>query len=181
VPDDPSTPEAVFVPDFSSRFVLELRVTDAAGCQDTAQLVINSVMRTDIEVQLTWEGAGDLDLHLRHPSGEAWSQAPFDCYYGNANPDWGQLENPADNPILAEDLAAEGPEIIRLAGAENTEVLGAPYRVGVSLGRGEGVVRATVRVFLGGELAAEVVSELSQANPFWDAAEIAWPPPGANP
>ena len=54
-------------------------------------------------------------------------------------------------------------------------MLGAPYRVGVSLDDGVGAAVATVQVFLRGVLANEVVSELSPADPFWDAAEIAWP------
>ncbi len=195
-PDDVTTPTAMLFIDLAGRYVAELRVTDAEGCESTIRVLIEAGTLQDIHVQLVWrtpadedetDGEGtDLDLHLLHPNADAWFSAPYDCHYANPAPDWGQLENPDDDPTLdVDDADGAGPENINLAGAEDTDLLGAPYLIGVHYRRDApnfGPTFATVRVYLRGELAwthtvdGEVAErELREAGHFWDVAHIEWP------
>lgn len=54
-----------------------------------------------LHIRLTWPLFGsDVDLHLVNPSGQ-------DVYYGNTNPDWGELGVPCDDPFLDRDCITQ--------------------------------------------------------------------------
>jgi len=57
-------------------------------------------------IQMSWNKlGGDVDLHLRHPSGagnNTWNFAN-DCAYYNPNPNWGDQASTEDNPKLYRD------------------------------------------------------------------------------
>lgn len=144
--DDTHTPSAVFFVDMVGQYTLELRVTDGQGLSNVAcdaaddRLVyIDSrpVQALEVLLENGPDGAGepaeapevDLDLHLRHLEGD-WFSVPFDCYFGNSNPDWGMLGNPDDDPTLVAD-APGAPERLLYPRPENSEVIGRPYTVGV--------------------------------------------------
>ena len=128
---------------------------------------------------------------LLHPNAENWFSAPYDCHYANPVPDWGQLENPADDPSLdIDDINGAGPENVNLDLPENTDVLGAPYLVGVHYynssdrltGFDYGPSFATVRVFINGELSWDGRDDLENGrremeaeDHFWDVVQITWP------
>lgn len=204
--DDRTTPTAEFFVDLAGTYVFELRVRDnlgtsSADCDTSRRVVITAVPDQAILVQLTWEtpadpdetdnDGADLDLHLLHPNANGWFQSPFDCFYQNPQPDWGQLDNPADDPTLdIDDVNGAGPENISLDQPENTDVLGAPYLVGVHAYRtlsqdghtDFGPSRAFVRIFIDGELAWDFTGEdepghkvMQGADHFWDVAAIEWP------
>ena len=203
--DDLVTPTAQLFVDLAGTYVLELRVRDNLGlsshdCETSATVVINAQPDQAIQAILTWTTPGDpdasdqngadLDLHLLHPNSDAWFSAPSDCYFENANPDWGQLENPADDPVLDVDDVSGGPESIRLDLPESTDQLGAPYLVGVharsqidrETGLDLGPSLATLRIYIDGELAWDFTEdghpgsrEMRAAGHFWDAAAIEWP------
>lgn len=210
--DDTSTPQAKVWVDVAGTYTLELRVRDNLGldsvqCQNPAIVTIVAQPEEAIHVQLTWrtpsdedltdgEGA-DLDLHLLHPRADDWFTTPYDCYYGNPTPDWGQLDNPSDDPIIdIDDINGGGPENVSLNDPESTQALGAPYLVGVHYYRNTGRVTGTefgssfakVRIFLNGELAWDYTEENAESGErdpgekemqaqgdFWDVAEIHWP------
>jgi hypothetical protein len=188
--DDPSTPTALFWADLEGTYVLELRVRDNLGlgaddCPSAAaRVTIVARQPEGVRVELTWrsEGDADLDLHLRHPLADGWFTAPYDCDYLNPTPDWGQLENPADDPVYVEDRADGGPEIVRLGQPESTDLLGGPYVIGVMFHEGAGPALARVRVFVDGELAWDSTAPgnpgekaLPAPDFFWEAAAIDWP------
>ena len=146
----------------------------------------------DIHIELTWstpndpdesdEDGSDVDLHLLHPSGEYWNDDLWDCYYANESPDWGD-PGPEGNPSLdIDDTTGAGPENINLDAPEDTDSLGAPYRVGVhyyssedfELGRDFGASEALIRVYLAGVLEGEYRRELPRAGNFWEVVAIFW-------
>ena len=68
-----------------------------------------------IHINLSWDQDLDLDLHLLN-DGATFSTAPGDCFFDNRNPDWGVLDDPADDPSLdRDDIAGDGPEYVDLA------------------------------------------------------------------
>ena len=77
-----------------------------------------------------------------------------------------------------------GPENINLDNPENTDQLGAPYRVGVHYYRATrgpfggddtyGSSNVTIRIYFEGELVSEMNEVLQDTNDFWDAAAIVW-------
>ena len=115
-----------------------------------------------------------MDLHLLHPLGE-WFQLPWDCFDGNANPDWGQAASPSDDPSVDRaDSDGAGPEEINLDSPENNRV----YRVGVHYrsDHGYGASFVTVRVYVQGVRRFELANKrMPAADYFWDVAAIAWP------
>lgn len=203
--DDTSTPTAVFFVDLAGTYTAELRVRDNLGldsiaCENPAVVTIVAKPEEAIHVQLVWrtpgdedetEGGGtDLDLHLLHPNAENWFSRPYDCHYAEPVPDWGQLDNSADDPSLdIDDINGAGPENINLDNPENTDILGAPYLVGVHYynsrdrvtGQDYGPSFATVRIFIEGELAWDYTDggnpgerEMEAEDHFWDVAQISW-------
>jgi hypothetical protein len=214
--DDRSTPNSVFFVDLAGTYTAELRVRDNLGldsiaCENPAVVTIVARPEEAIHVQLVWrtpldedetdrEGT-DLDLHLLHPNAANWGDSevvePYDCYYLNPTPDWGQLENSEDDPSLdIDDINGAGPENANLNNPENTGPLGSPYLVGVqyysSHGRQTGTdfesSCAKLRIFIRGELAWEYEPEDGPTEPclageklmeaeghFWDVANIEWP------
>jgi hypothetical protein len=206
--DDTETPTAAFWADLEGRYTLELRVRDDLGlgpaeCDSAAARVtiLARPAEEGLRVELTWRSPGDLDptddagadldLHLLHPNAEGWFTAPYDCYFYDPTPDWGQLEDPADDPaLLFDDDHHGGPEAIRLRNLENTTVLGAPYIVGVHYFRSTdrrtgidfGAVFAKVRIFVNGDLAWDYTAdggsgerEMEAEDHFWDVADVQWP------
>lgn len=191
--DDAQTPRALMWLDRPGHYAFELAVMDAGGCVDRQQVAVEACPCADdgFVVELAWEtpgvdpaeGAGaDLDLHLLHPLGEAWFSRPYDCHYAEPTPDWGQIDNPVDDPVLDVDRVGVGPERIRLVRPENTETLGAPYIVGVHHNglRPDGgappvqSVEAVVRVFVAGVMTDERAARL-EPDFFWDVVGLHWP------
>lgn len=146
--------------------------------------------REDLSVEMWWRTPGDqnesdvvgtdLDLHLRHPLAESWD-GPLDCFTSHPQLDWGAVGDPAGDPELADDDGA-GPEVIRVAQEENSDILGAPYRVGVayrraeslSVGESYGPSEARLRVWHRGLLlwSSEPGFILERTGDFWEAAEV---------
>ena len=141
-------------------------------CQNPAIITIVARPEEAILVQVTWDtpadpdqtdrAGTDVDLHLLNPLADSWFTTPYDCYYGNAEPDWGQLGNPSDDPVLdIDDINGGGPENVVLNQPENTDVLGGPYLVALHYyssqervnGADYGESIAQTRIFLNGDLA----------------------------
>jgi hypothetical protein len=174
-PDDPATPAALFVPDRAGAFTLELRVTDGDGLEapsaacpgGAARLRLDVEPPGDLNVQLTWTapdgGPGpDLDLHLRHPAGEAWGEAPWDCFAGNPRPGWG--------PVLGGHHSPTGPEAIAFAAPPDAP---GGYRVAVTW---PAAAEAQVRVYLGGALVDLREAALGPEGGLWEVGRIVWTP-----
>jgi hypothetical protein len=203
VDDREDTPTAVLFAELLGTYVVELEVEDDLGqtapsevCPDpVARVTINVETDEDIHVQLVWDTPGDpdqtdqegsdVDLHFLHPNGVGWQISPLDCYYANANPDWGVRGRPDDDPSLdIDDVNGAGPENLNLNNPEDTTALGNFYRVGVHYYRAEnflsggtyGFSDVTIRVYLGGQLEweNEVPKRMQTTNQFWEVAQIVW-------
>lgn len=203
IPDDDTTPTALFLADLAGSYTLELAVTDNLGltapseaCPQPAAIVrIEARVESDVHVEVVWNtpddpdqtdsDGTDVDLHLRHPNGRNWSVAPLDCYYANAEPDWGPVGEAGNPRVELDDINGAGPEIISLDTAEDTTAFdGSYYRVGVHYYRADnfatggtwGPSEVTTRIYLQGELAGEWIAVMADSGNFWEVADIVWTP-----
>ena len=144
-----------FLPDASSGLSVQLLPKALGSYEVRATLTTESgelhACTVDVEARssgvtatLTWDGEGDLDLHLHRGTQTPWF-SDDDCYFDNLTPVWVPLEDPGagGNPSLdRDDTSGEGPEHIRIL----TPELGVPYTLGVS--HFEGAAGRTARVIL---------------------------------
>jgi hypothetical protein len=196
-PDDPTTPTARFLPDLFGRYRFELSVVDATGLRAPSDACPTAPAQVELtlepvqqgaHVEITWvtpddpdpqdDDSTDVDLHLLHPRGRSWGQAPLDCFHGNSSPDWGE-PGPAGNPSLEIDSNDGGPERIHLRLLEETAA--APYLVGVDYFRSGtqagdlGASDVRLRIFIDGALTLDAVQTLQTRGAWWTGAEIHWP------
>lgn len=168
-------------------YVVELRVWNQLGIEscEPARLQIDVIPDEDIHLQLVWRtpndrnqtdsNGTDVDLHLLHPNADGrWNTSPWDCFWRNMEPDWGEAGDPRDNPSLdIDDTNGAGPENINL---DNPQV-GAVYQVGVyyysdnNYGRSE----VTSRIYIGGQLFMERSGRVMTNQQFWHVASVEWP------
>ena len=164
--------ELSFFVDLAGVYTIEASALFADGPPATPATVrIEAVPDEDLHVQLVWDNASDVDLHLVHPNG-CWESGRWDCHFRNRIPEWA-AEGPSDNPSLdIDDTNGFGPENINLDQPE----LGTDYRVGVHYwsDHGQGPARATVRIFIRGELLFEASEILPSSGDWWEVAEIQW-------
>ena len=75
-----------------------------------------------LRVELTWDGAGDMDLHLHDGNHTPWFDMgnSDDCYYANLSPGWGGV-------LDFDNTSGNGPENIRV----DTPVTGMSYTIAV--------------------------------------------------
>ncbi len=166
-------------------YEIELHVYDTEGTRscEPARLTVEAVSGDGLHIQLVWDtpndpnrhnnSGTDLDLHFRHENGQ-WNASPWDCYWMNMNPNWGDENNDDMNPSLDIDhIHGWGPENINLKIPEN----GVTYGIGVYYfsDHGYGGSYATVRVFIDGVLQLEHQNRWMTNWQFWHVANITWP------
>jgi hypothetical protein len=174
-PDD--APQAALSLDLPGEYVVQLEVEDALGCRSPPAFAeVLAKPHEKLVVELVWDKhESDLDLHMV-PEGQAFF-GPTDCYFAEANmqPDWGELGNPEDDPVLARDaLTGFGPEIITY-----NEPAPGTYRV-MSHFYSDHRARdprttATVRVYVSGALRSEMRRELPSQGVRWMVLAVDWP------
>ena len=125
-----------------------------------------------IRVELTWDGAGDLDLHLHNGNMTRWyNSTPDDCHYGRMSTAWGAV-------LDVDNVTRNGPENIRL----DVPTIGANYTIGVHHYANGAGRHATVKVYCGAGI-VPVSTFVSTAlagtsagnctnNSFWRVAQI---------
>ncbi len=145
-------------------------------------------------VALTWRTPGDwddegddevdgadLDLHLAHPWAggpdldedglpDGWFDTPYDCWQGNASPNWGISEpDSKDDPMHEGISVGGGPETIFLPGPEAVD-----YRVGVHSmeNHGYGPSFARTRVYVDGELRLDTGEVLLTESDLWEVCRF---------
>lgn len=173
-----------------------LEVKDGAGAISCvpATLEVVATPAEALYVEAYWETPGDpdevgdelgsdLDLHVAHPWAtgpdldgdglpDPWFNNPYDCYWFNANPDWGALNDPDDDPSLVlDDSGGAGPEVFALGQPEDKT-----YKVGVHYfsAKDYGPANASVRVYIAGVLSFELLEVELQALDLWEVADINW-------
>jgi hypothetical protein len=190
--DDPDTDDvesayATFVPDVLGTYRVELIVFDTReGVSRPAIVNVQAVPPSQLTVTLQWDAGGaDLDLHLIQQDGTYFDYTGgSDCFSWSRNPDWGDPESAADNPLLDRDRDGEraGPyrEIITL-----TEPMDGDYRILVhyfmdhvkSDGGNSQTTDATIDVkVLGRPLAPQIATPTPmQEGDVWEVRELSWP------
>jgi hypothetical protein len=167
--------------DVAGTFVIGLVVTDSTGAvsANTATVTLNVVPTQGLHVQLTWSSQyNDIDLHLGRTASPQWCSQQ-DCYYGNCTwspPDWDGVSgfSAGDPKLDIDDLTGFGPENINIDNPVN-----GVYVIGIHAFSGNGTpgggftpTDLTVKVFLGGALAAELFGHFDRNRDFWTAARV---------
>ena len=178
-PNPPETSRVEFLGFILGTYRLRATVTDVEGHAGACEIDVQ-VRGNGFQVTLTWDGLGDVDLHVHNGSNTAWFTTD-DCYYANRRPIWDRTSEAAEggNPELDFDnTRQEGPENTRVQAVE----IGKSYFVGIhNFNRAQGR-RATVQIFCGQDVEPdlEMTSRVFQGvssgdnsdNEFWKVAEV---------
>ncbi len=160
--------------DVSGTYVVALQVQNTVGVSSSVTVHTIQVQPEDqLSVELTWNTEdADLDLHLVANDAAAFFDGSDDCCWCNPNPDWGQAGQSSDDPLLATDADADGgPELITFADPPEGEYFA---RVHYYQDNGAGTTEATLKIFVGGELAGSWSRDLGH-NDVWEVAYVRWP------
>jgi len=120
------------------------------------------------------EAGSDMDLHLLHPFGVDFFDIPFDTYWYNTNPQWGDMNLTSDDPFLSlDDYDSLGPETIILPLPEQDHT----YKIGVHYWSDHafGPSRAQVQLSVFGELIYESPLVELVTGQLWEVGTIQWP------
>lgn len=104
--DDSTAGVVAFTPDVAGSYRVELRTYDSINqASEVASVVlINARPKFKLRITADWTQGGDVDLHLLDQNGALFG--PKDCYFLNRTPDFGQLNNSEDDPILRNDATS---------------------------------------------------------------------------
>jgi hypothetical protein len=175
-PDPPTGTSETFTPYIVGKYTVHVTVTDSVGRMASCDTHVTALGH-GLRVQLTWDGLGDVDLHLHNAVTTApWfgsGPANADCFYADKTPQWDSTTTStanSGNPQLDFDnTVGFGPGALNTP--ENTRIerpiTGMPYTIGIhnysdAMGR-----IATVRVFCGGVI---VPTEIFISNPLAQTA-----------
>lgn len=126
-PDPPVTDTVTFTPVIVGTYDIEVVATDTTGGTATCRTTVIAEGR-GLRVTMTWDGAGDVDLHMHNQNVATPWFSSDDCYYSNRQPIWDAtyIAGVGTNPTLDFDnTSANGPENISL----DTVVVGVPYMI----------------------------------------------------
>jgi hypothetical protein len=162
---DTSSRGVELVPDIVGDYVLELRVEDAAGAQDTCRTTVRAVTQEGLRIEMFWlEDTMDIDLHLLHPDGTRWFHPIWDCYWSSCRAgmlDW-FTAGPSDDPHLdIDDLEGFGPENINIDVPPD-----GVYRVGVHAYSGLVSIDPD---FHGATAVVRVYCGVGSTTPIWES------------
>ena len=185
----------VFEANVAGLYEFTLRTWDGNGRESPvpANYLVTVTPTDAIHVELLWdtptdddqsdegpEAGADLDLHFAlgdvlEQGQDPWFDLPFDCFWFNATPNWGELDPSVDDdPTLdRDDTDGAGPENLNLGMPQD----GADYRVAAHHwnDHGFGPSFATVRVYITGELAWELSGVQLDHHDLWDVGTLSWP------
>jgi hypothetical protein len=102
--DDPGAGLVTFVPDVAGDYRADLTVIDSLGQSSAiASVMVTARPRFAFRAHLRWQGGGDVDLLLIHPSGDVLS-------FENPRPAWGaELRNDEEAAPGGEEIVFESP------------------------------------------------------------------------
>lgn len=158
--------------------VYRVRVTATDGVGSPLACEFNlTAQGHGIRVELTWNGTGDLDLHLHNSNATRAWYSSADTFYSNMRSAFGAA-------LDVDNVVSYGPENIRV----DTPIIGETYTVAVHNYYGGAGRRATVRVYCGAgtvPVATYLSNVLSGSsagnctgNTFWRVARITADPSG---
>jgi hypothetical protein len=174
-PDPPHSAMEQFTPYIVGVYQIRVTAVDAGGHTLTCMFSVTATAH-GLRVELTWNGSGDMDLHLHNGTTTRPWYTGADCYYGNCQGSplpWG-AELDFDNTV------SNGPENTRV----NTPAIGMDYTVAVHNYASAAGRRATVRIFCGSSGSTTPTAMYTSAaftgrsagdctvNQFWRVATI---------
>lgn len=191
-PDPPVLTSETFLPYLVGHYALSFGVVDGLGQTATCTTAVSAYGR-GLRVELTWDGFGDVDLHVHNAVPTPWfgrNGTTDDCFYANCNmqavpagPIWdlGSLPYEGRNPSLDFDnIIGYGPENTRVSDVSP----GDTFTVALHYfwDHGHGTRTSTVNLYCGPVIAptAAFVSRPMQgvdqggctANDFWRVATV---------
>lgn len=163
----------VFTPDMVGEYVLEMAVTDEQGKFGRCETKLKAIPHGGLWVEMFWEKASDVDLHLLHPNKNPLVDSSWwttdDCYYGGKNRPW---DNGGDESasLDRDDVSNTGPENIRI----NRPVIGHRYAVGVHWysNRSHTTTWVTTNIYCGGVLVGTDTFNLNHNKEFMFVGDI---------
>lgn len=166
--------------DIAGVYEVRLEVRNSAGVWDPTPdtMVVEAVPDKRFYVQLTWDAASDLDLHVMKPQADIFSWGGDACYC-NKNPSW--YAQGIQNPSLDWDVIdGYGPETTTIKDPKDPSswrVAVHYYGVGGSpscSGRCP-TSEATLRYYVDGILVFTQTRTLDRQGQVWEAATVDWP------
>ncbi len=177
--DDPGAERPSFFADLAGDYHFALTVKNAAGVWDETpdDVTITAAPLDGFYVELSWDAATDLDLHLAEDGGSLFSAS--DCSYCNMTPDFGGPGGQDDASLDWDAIDGWGPETITIDAPASGEYTVRVHFYGEngspSCPGGCPDTIATVRVFLGGEEVQSFRQKMAGQGSVWDVAAIEWP------
>jgi hypothetical protein len=186
-PAPPNTPSVSFLPYIVGIYDILVEVTDDVGTMAACTFSV-AAEGQGLRVSMTWNGPGDIDLHLNNSTAQPWFNSPNDCYYGDTTPLWDPALPPATgaNPQLDFDnTVANGPENTTIA----TPIIGWTYTIAAhNFANGAGR-QVTMEIFCGGVTApTQIFTSLPlngvdggncTNNDLWKVATVVFTSPSA--
>jgi len=170
-PAPPTAATESFTPTIVGEYVIEVSGVDIAGRTIVCRFTV-SALPHGLRVEVTWDGAGDVDLHMHNNTSTAWFTTN-DCYYSNTATTWGAN-------LDFDNTSSAGPENIRM----DAPALASDYTIAVhNYARSAGRI-ATVRVFCGSTTSTTPTMTFTSralagtaagnctANDFWKVARV---------
>ncbi len=145
-PTPPTAATESFTPGVVGSHTIHVTVTDSAGATASCDTHVIA-QASGLRVEMTWDGTGDLDLHLHNGvTTSPWFSTPNDCYYANPTAAWGVAGTQDDGIFDQDSITGFGPEILHVT----TPTIAEGYTIAVHEYSMSAAGRtATVRVFCG--------------------------------
>lgn len=136
-PSPPTGASVRFRPIIVGQYTIRVSGQDLQGQSHACTFKVNAQSH-GLRIELTWDGTGDVDLHLHNANSTPWFGNSDDCYYRHKTPTWGAW-------LDVDNVNANGPENIRIDNpALNHDYTVAIHNYARAAGR-----RATVKVYCG--------------------------------
>ncbi len=170
-PAPPTAPTERFTPYIVGAYVIRVTATDSGGRMVSCMFTVTALPH-GLRVQLTWNGSGDLDLHVHNGTTTPWF-AVNDCYYANLSPPWGAV-------LDFDNVTANGPENTRI----DTPAIGMAYTIAVHNYSGGAGRIARIDIFCGSTMSVVPTATFSSralagatggnctSNDFWRVARV---------
>lgn len=179
-PDPPNTETVDFLAYIVGAYQIHVVVEDDQGSTASCDFVVTAEGH-GLRVTMSWNGSGDIDLHLNESTTQPWFSNPNDCYYANDTPIWDAASAVAmgANPELDFDnTSGFGPENTNI----DIPILNKAYTVGVHNFSGGNGRTVTIDLYCGGVTApsATFTSPMftssavggCSGNEFWKVAVV---------